>query len=114
MGTPFAVARRVDEAGVSRLMVVGELDEDTGAVFAGLLVNAVQQDGVSVVVVDLRRVTFLSAAGVRALLRGRAAADGLDRGFRVVNAVGIVYQVLRISGVHKTLAVTWESDVAAS
>lgn len=110
MVTPFAVIKRDDGAGVSRLLVTGELDEDTSHAFTGLLVNAVEQDGVAEVVVDLRRVTFLAAAGVRALLLGCAAAVATDRAFRVVNATGIVYQVLRISGVHRMLAVTPARD----
>ncbi len=81
MVTPFAVTKRADGPGVSRLVVAGELDEETGAGFAVLLVNAAEQAGVSEVVVDLRRVTFLAAAGVRALLRGYDAALAADRGF---------------------------------
>ena len=93
-----------------RLMISGELDEDTSDGLAALIVNAVEQPDVSEVVVDLQRVTFLAAAGVRALLRGRAAAAKMGRGMRVVNATGIVYQVLRISEVDKTLAVTADSN----
>ena len=66
------------------------------------------------IVVDLRRVTFLGAAGVRALLRGRKAVLTVGREFRVANATGIVYQVLRISGIHLTLTVTIELRVPAT
>jgi anti-anti-sigma factor len=114
MVAPFAVTERDDGAGVHRLMVTGELDEDTSDGCAALIANAAQHHDVSQVVVDLRRVTFVSAAGVRALLLGREAARAAGRGFRVVNATGIVYQVLRISGVHLTLAVTSERDVPAT
>ncbi len=38
----------------------------------------------------------------------------MGRTFRVVNATCIVYQVLRISGVHRILAVTIEPDVPAT
>ncbi|MEU4560488.1 STAS domain-containing protein [Actinoplanes sp. NPDC023936] len=106
--TPFAVIKRDDGGGVSRLLISGELDEDTGEGMAGLIANAATQSDVWELVVDLRRVTFLSAAGVRALLYGRDAAIGAGCAFRVVNAIGLVYQVLRISGVHQRLAVTCE------
>jgi anti-anti-sigma factor len=114
MVTPFAVTKRDDGAGVHRLLIAGELDEDTSGGCTDLIVNAVGQHSVSAVVVDLRRVTFLAAAGVRALLLGRDAALRMGREFRVVNATGVVYQVLRISGVHRTLAVTSEPDVPAT
>ncbi len=113
MVTPFAVTRRHEGEGVSRLVLTGDLDEDTSKSLIGLIIDIAEQEDVSEIVVDVRRVRLLAAAGVRALLRGREAAAEMGRRFRVVNATGIVYQVLRISGVHKTLAVTVESDVAA-
>ncbi|GIE35391.1 hypothetical protein Ait01nite_084360 [Actinoplanes italicus] len=114
MVTPFAVTKRDDGAGVHRLMIAGELDEDTCDCCADLITNAAEHHDVAEVVVDLRRVTFIAAAGVRALLRGRVATQRAGREFRVVNATGLVYQVLRISGVHKMLAVTVEPDVPAT
>jgi anti-anti-sigma factor len=112
--TPFTVTKRDDGAGVHRLMIVGELDEDTSDGCAALIVNAAEHHDVSQIVVDLRRVTFIAAAGVRALLLGRDATMRMGREFRVVNATGIVDQVLRISGVHKILTVTAEPDVPAT
>ncbi|WP_328475605.1 STAS domain-containing protein [Actinoplanes sp. NBC_00393] len=108
--TPFAMSRH-DNAGVSRLTITGDLDSDTCADVADLLIAAAHQHGVQEVVVDLRDTTFLAAAGVRALLRGRHAADSAGRAFRVVNATGVVHLVLRLSGVLGILAVTSESDV---
>ncbi|MBO3744418.1 STAS domain-containing protein [Actinoplanes flavus] len=113
MVTPFAVTKRDDGAGVHRLAIAGELDEDTSEALIDVIINAAEHLDVSTVVVDLRRVTFLSAGGVRALLRGCQATLERGRGFRVVNATGYVYQVLRISGVHRSLAVTTERDVPA-
>jgi len=114
METPFAVTKHVDGAGVSRLLVAGELDQDTGDTLTSLIVNAAEQHGVSTVVVDLRQATFLAAAGVRALLRGHDAAVRMGRAFRVVNATGIVHRVLELTGVQETLADSAESDVPAS
>ncbi|WP_433796693.1 STAS domain-containing protein [Actinoplanes sp. CA-252034] len=111
--TAFTATKRDDGAGVFRLLIAGELDEDVDDVLACLIVDAVEQPEVSEIVVDLRRVTFLAAAGVRALLRGYEAAIARDRGFRVLNATGVVYQVLRISGVHRMLMVASESAVTA-
>jgi anti-anti-sigma factor len=112
MMIPFAAIKQDDGAGVSRLVVVGELDEDTAEGLAGLIANAVRQDGVTEVVVDLRRVTFLGAAGVRILLRGRDAASAMNCKFRVVNADGIALRVLAVSGVLKVLAVAGAPGIA--
>ncbi|MFC7533576.1 STAS domain-containing protein [Actinoplanes sp. GCM10030250] len=113
MVTPLAVTKHDDGAGVARLEIAGQLDEDTSEGFVDLIANAVDQDGVNAVVVDLHRVTFLAAAGVRTLLHGLAAASSRNCSFRVVGAQGIVHRVLTISGVLETLAVTPESDSAA-
>jgi anti-anti-sigma factor len=113
MMTSFAVTKHDDGAGVARLVIVGELDEDTSAGLAGLIGNAVRQGGVTEVVVDLRGVTALAAAGVRALVRGRAAAAAMNRGFRVVNADDTALRVLTVSGVLEVLAVA-AADNAAS
>ncbi|GAB2583359.1 hypothetical protein Aab01nite_84670 [Paractinoplanes abujensis] len=112
--TPFAVTKRNDGAGVYRLMVGGELDEDTSDGLVVVMANAAGQADVVEIVVDLRRVSFLAAAGIRALLHGRAAAAGRGCAFRVVNAAGIVLQVIKISGVHHILAVTTEPEAAAT
>ena len=105
MATPFAVRKHDDGGGTARLAVIGELDHDTSAGLAGLVANATEQGGVVEVVVDLRRVTVLAAAGVRALVRGRDAAAAAGCGYRVVNARGIALQVLTISDVLEVLAV---------
>ena len=106
MATPFAVRKHDDGGGTARLAVIGELDHDTSAGLAALVAQATEQGGVTEVVVDLRRVTVLAAAGVRALLHGRQAATAAGCAYRVVNAHGIVLQVLTVLGVLDTLAVT--------
>ncbi|WP_433306572.1 STAS domain-containing protein [Actinoplanes sp. CA-030573] len=96
MANPFAVSKE-DRAGVAWLSVTGEIDQDVSACLATFLTNAVTQPGVTEVVVDLRHVTFLAAAGVRALLSGHEAATGRGCAYRVVNAYGLVREVLVIS-----------------
>jgi anti-anti-sigma factor len=104
--SPFAVSRRQDSTGASRLIVTGEIDQDTSDALATQIANTVRHDGVTELIVDLRHVTFLAAAGVRALLDGFTAASTARRGYRVVNAHGIVHQVLVISGVTELLRVS--------
>lgn len=105
----FAVTKHDDGGGSSRLAVTGELDHDTSESLLALISNAAGQDGVTEVVVDLHRTTFLAAAGVRTLLRAWQAVTGRSCAFRVVNAHGIVHRVITISGVAELLAVTSRS-----
>ncbi|GIF14993.1 STAS domain-containing protein [Actinoplanes teichomyceticus] len=105
MSSPFAV-RKHDDAGSCHIAVIGEIDEDTSAGLAAFLRNAAEQDGTAELVVDLRHVTFLGAAGVRALLQGREAALTNGRAYRVINVHGISHQVLRISGLIDLLDAT--------
>ncbi|WP_433796559.1 STAS domain-containing protein [Actinoplanes sp. CA-252034] len=99
MMTSFAVTAHDVGAGRIWLAVSGEIDQDTGGEFADLIASVAGQDGVTEVIVDLEHVIFLAAAGIRALLRGRAAASAAGRVFWVVNAGGIVRRVLEIGGV---------------
>ncbi|WP_433796926.1 STAS domain-containing protein [Actinoplanes sp. CA-252034] len=105
MGNPFGVNKHDEGGGVVRMTVTGYLDEDTSAGLTSLVLNAVQQPGVIDVVVDLEHVTFLAAGGVGALLRGRDAALEHGCGHRVVNAFGIVCQVLAATGATEILQV---------
>ena len=92
--------RKLDEGGgVVRLLVNGEIDEDVGAALAMIIRNAAEQGGLNTLVVDLERCSFLAAAGVRSLLDGRRAAWEQGCAYRVVNANGIVAQVLAAAGV---------------
>ncbi|MFC7531863.1 STAS domain-containing protein [Actinoplanes sp. GCM10030250] len=106
MVTPFAVSKQDGGAGRSWLRVTGELDQDTGDGLAGLIANAAEQAGVTEVIVDLGHVTFLDASGVRALLEGHDATSLRNCGFRVVNAHGLVHQVLDSIGLIGVLRVT--------
>ncbi len=63
MLTPLTVSRSDDGMGTHRLLVAGELDEDTSDDLAGQLESAAGQFDVIEVVVDLRQVRFLAAGG---------------------------------------------------
>jgi anti-anti-sigma factor len=106
MATPFAVRTHDDGGGIARLTVSGELDHDTSAALLDSVRSATEQGGVTEVVVDLRQVTVLAAAGVRALVEGRETASRAGCRCRIVNAHGIALQVLTVSGLLDVLAVT--------
>ncbi|GAA4603882.1 anti-anti-sigma factor [Actinoplanes octamycinicus] len=94
----FAVSKHDEGAGLIRLAVRGEIDDEVSDVLAQIIGNAAAQPGVTVVIVDLERVPFLAAAGIRALLEGRAAALQHARSYQVVNARGVVHGVLATAG----------------
>ena len=94
----FAAAKSDDHAGAVTLSLAGDLDADASAALDVLIINAVGQGGVRNLIVDLRGVSFLDAAGVRALIGARQAALRHGAALHLTNAKGIVLQVLRIVG----------------
>src|SRR3954452_16058138 len=93
-----------NEAGtVVRLAPVGEIDQDVVETLVGIISDAAEQSGVTHVIVDLRGVTFLAAAGIRALLEGRAEALRRECTYRVINAGGLVQWVLDATGTAEVL-----------
>ncbi|MFI1991710.1 STAS domain-containing protein [Actinoplanes sp. NPDC020271] len=94
----FAVSKHDEGAGVIRLAVRGEIDNEVSDAFAQIIGNAAAQPGATVVIIDLERVPFLAAAGIRALLEGRAVALYHGCSYQVVNARGVVHGVLATTG----------------
>lgn len=70
----FAVTSVRVDAGHVLVQARGDVDVETAPAFQACLQTHLHPGGVPVVVVDLRDVTFLGAAGVRALARARGAA----------------------------------------
>ncbi|MCO8271716.1 STAS domain-containing protein [Actinoplanes sp. TRM 88003] len=99
MKGPFEARKHDEGDGVVRISVHGEIDEDVGSALSLIIRNAAAQGGLRVLVIDLERCSFLAAAGVRSLLDGRRAAWERGCAYRVVNANGIVAQVLEAAGV---------------
>lgn len=98
MSGSFAVSKHDEGAGSVRLALRGEIDDEVSEALAQIVGNAATQPGVTVLVIDLERVPFLAAAGIRALLEGRAVALHHGRSFQVVNARGVVHGVLATTG----------------
>jgi anti-sigma B factor antagonist len=63
------------------------------------IVAAVAEDGARAVVIDLSGVTLLDSMGIAALLKGRRWAAERGRDFRLTGAIGLVREVLDITGV---------------
>ncbi|GAA4723793.1 STAS domain-containing protein [Phytohabitans rumicis] len=87
-----------DSHGLAVVHLHGDVDiQNERSVVAAV---AAALDGpVREVVVDLTNVPFLDSSGVRALLRGRQAAETYGATLRVRNPRRIVDQILRITGV---------------
>ncbi|GAB1643839.1 STAS domain-containing protein [Krasilnikovia sp. MM14-A1259] len=82
--------------GVSRLIVRGEIDQAVGPTLAARITQAASRPETTELIIDLRQVSFLAAAGITSLLEGRAAAIRHGCYYRVANAHGIVRKVLSI------------------
>jgi anti-anti-sigma factor len=103
---PLSVSVRAalpDEAGVITLLVVaaGEVDLDTAPLLRAALVDAV--DRRSTVCCDLTDVTFLSAAGVAALVAAHNRASTAGSQLVVRGARGTTRRVLQITGLEGLL-----------
>lgn len=98
MPTHFHVHLEAAHHGTMRIPVAGEIDAETADMLLLVLVDALAGD-VSGVEVDLSRVTFLDAGGVRVLLAGRRRARERGIAFRVRGATGLCQQVLEVAGV---------------
>ncbi len=94
----FAVSKHDEGGGTIRLAVRGEIDDEVSDALAQIIGNAAAQPNVTVLIIDLKRVPFLAAAGIRALLEGRAVALYHGRSYQVVNARGVVHGVLATTG----------------
>lgn len=95
----FAVNRHELPAGVVRLELVGEVDMAVAAEVAAAQTREIDTPGVTGLVVDLQRVTFLDSTGIAALVTGMRAARGGGIAFTVTNPHRMVRTVLEVTGV---------------
>jgi anti-sigma B factor antagonist len=85
-----------DRSGTMTIKVVGELCFDTAPPVAAALSTAMS-GGAQRVVVDLEKVTMLSAGGLRVLVAAATQLPSTGRSLSLVNAHGIVERVLKIT-----------------
>jgi anti-anti-sigma factor len=88
---------------VLSLAVVGEIDMASAVAFDAAIDNALDVDGVTRVLIDLDRTTFLDSTGVRSLLRGHGLAHERGISFRILNPTRVVRRVLELTGVFDLL-----------
>src|SRR5689334_14037536 len=98
MNGPFTMSKHDDGDGIVRIVLGGEIDADVSNALTMMLLNAVEQSGVTVLLIDLERLGLITAAGIRSLLEGRQAALARGLAFGVVKADGLVRETLIAAG----------------
>ncbi|MGH3735033.1 MAG: STAS domain-containing protein [Micromonosporaceae bacterium] len=98
MGRSYKIIPCGSAEGVVCLALSGDIDIAAHDALSEAIFAAVRP-GVTVVVVDLARVTFFDSGAVGVLLAGRNAARRADCGFQVRNAPELVHRILRTTGI---------------
>ena len=95
------VAGRYSHDGYTVVWAHGEIDAATESDLTQELAEAVRTHPCRVIV-DLTQVTFMDSTGFNALVRARAEGNGE---LRLVGASGMVYEVLRMTGLEEVFPV---------
>lgn len=90
-------------SGTVCVAVVGEVDLATAPVLRNRLVDALHEQHLAVLEVDLAGVTFLDCAGVGAFVAARNTAVQTGRQMRVTHPQPIVRRVLELAGLLEVL-----------
>ena len=103
MAQQVQVRADVLKDGLTVVWLSGDVDLAAEASVTQALTDVVARETTTAVVVDLSGVPFLDSCGIRALVRGHLAAAEAGLELTVRGAQTIVEQVLRLTGVDKTL-----------
>lgn len=95
-------ARTAVESGRVVVSLTGEADLSVREELAGTLVDAVATS--PVVVVDLSALTFMDSSGIHGLITAYQAAKARRSRLYVVNAGGVVADLLQLTGIADLLA----------
>jgi anti-sigma B factor antagonist len=93
---------RLDHGDVTRLLLRGELDMDTGDDVEEQVAR-VLRDRPGHLIVDLSGLTFCDSSGIDVLLAAREAAGRAGARFQVSRPRGIVHRTLTVTGVLELL-----------
>jgi anti-anti-sigma factor len=95
---PFQIGRYDLGDGVVQLEPVGEVDLNVSEALRTAELQAIGSPGVTGVIVDLQRVTFMDSVGIWALVDGMKAAAEQGIAYTVINPPHMVKRVLTITG----------------
>jgi anti-anti-sigma factor len=104
VATPhFTITSRRTPIGDLWVDLAGDFDMSIGDALTRALLDAARAPGVTRVVVDLARTSFIDSHVVAGLVAGYQAAVTAHRGFSVVNGHGTVQEVLDVTGLSEVL-----------
>ncbi|TWG24946.1 anti-anti-sigma factor [Actinoplanes teichomyceticus] len=102
MGDAVMTTRRqVDGATV--VDVRGTLDSATVDALREVLLETLQRDRPTAMIVDLTYVTFMDSVGIGALVAGQRAARNIGARFQLRNPSDFVHRQLRVTGLTELL-----------
>jgi anti-sigma B factor antagonist len=107
----FAI-RLEESEGRVRIEFEGELDVATTA-SAEEELRRVERRGARLIVLDLRRLTFMDSTGLRLLVSADARARGGDYRLAIIRGPDAVHRVLELTGLDLRLNVIDDPDQAA-
>jgi anti-anti-sigma factor len=100
---PFSIS--IEEAEeTARVVLEGELDIATTP-RADAEIRRVEQNGARVIVLDLRKLTFMDSTGLRLLVAADARARDAGHRLAIVRGPAAVHRVLEITGLDAKLDV---------
>jgi anti-anti-sigma factor len=109
---PFSI-RIEQDSGTVHVVLEGELDIATTP-RADAELRRLEGEGASVIVLDLRGLTFMDSTGLRLLVAADARAREAGHRLAIVRGPGPVHRVLEITGLHTRLDLVGDpADVAA-
>lgn len=105
MGEAVITTRRQAD-GSMIVDVRGTLDSATVESLRDTLLETLQRDRPTLLVVDLTFVTFMDSVGIGALVAGQRAARDVGAGFQLRNPSEFVHHQLRVTGLTELLGLT--------
>jgi anti-sigma B factor antagonist len=92
-----------DDGGQSVLALSGELDIDSVSGVRSTVQRRLEAGGIELLTVDLAGLTFIDSSGLHGLVTAHHAARARNGRVVVVNASGVVADVLDVTGVGELL-----------
>ena len=102
-----------EEDGVVRLVLSGELDLSSATQIEEVLKD-LEEEGPSLIVLDLRELTFMDSTGLRVMVSADARARDNSRRLVIVQGPEAVHRVFRITGLDDHLDIVETPEAAVS